>query len=98
VVFFEAGGAEDGDAGADEVEAAEAVEEVANDFEEEAEFFEAAVGAADEVAVIDFAAVGLFGVFVFGGGGEGRREEGRHRERGCELGESAPNEAQRFLR
>ena len=78
VIFFEARGAEDGDAGADEVEAAEAVEEVANDFEEEAEFFEAAVGATDEVAVIDFAAVGFFGVFVFGGGGEGRGEDGRH--------------------
>jgi len=78
VVFVEARGAEDGDAGANEVEAAEAGEEVANDFEEEAEFFEAAVGAADEVAVIDFAAVGFFGVFVFGGGGESWGEDGRH--------------------
>jgi hypothetical protein len=51
VVFFEAGGAKHGDAGAYEVEGAEAVEKVIYHAHEEAEVSGAGVGAAEEETV-----------------------------------------------
>ncbi len=52
VVLLEAGGAEDGDAGAHEVEAAEAADEVGADAQQPAQLGEAAVGAGEEMAVL----------------------------------------------
>lgn len=44
------------------------------------------------MAIVDFATVEVFGLFIFWSGGEGRGKGGRHRKRGCEIGERLLNE------
>lgn len=54
VVFVEAGGSEDGDAGSDEVELAEASEELTRDFEDCPELLSSEAWSFEEVAFASF--------------------------------------------